>query len=178
MKKALIVIAVFLIALAGYLAYEGMFTPATVQTTEEGPYLFMGIEHKGPYQDIMPVFKKLEAQVKEKQIKDAAFAGVYFDDPKTVAEDQLRSLACVVVKSAEDSLLLAGIEGIKVYPIEHGKALVCERNTSNMVSMIISVMKAYPAISKHIETHPELQQGIKHVYELYRGDKTRFVFQY
>lgn len=179
MKRILIILGVLAVIIVGALAYGGMFTTAVVTETEEGPYLLMGIEHKGAYKDIGPVFQKMEQLAKEKQVAGTAYAGVYFDDPQTVAEAELKSIAAVVVQSADDSLKLSTIEGIRVYPIEKGKAIVCDRNTSNTLEMIISVMKAYPAIKSYMDSHPEYQQGVKHVYELYKEEKqTRFVFQY
>ena len=60
----------------------------------------LSIKHIGPYFKIGTAFEKLAAFIKEQNIEvsDALWMGVYFDDPESVPEAELRSEACVTVQ--------------------------------------------------------------------------------
>lgn len=178
MKKLLIILAALIVLLFLGLVYEGLFQKAEIKEASEGGYVLMGIDHKGAYSDIGKVFQSLSEEVKKTGIQEPAFAGVYFDDPGKVKEEDLRSYAAVIVRSADDSLKLCSIPGIHSMNIDKGNAMVCDMKTGDMISVIIATMKAYPAFEAYFKAHPEFTPQIKYVYELYGKGNTRYVFQY
>ncbi len=64
------------------------------------PMKVLSVKHTGPYFNIGAAFEKLSAFVKEQNIEvsDARWLGIYFDDPESVPEEELRSEACVTIK--------------------------------------------------------------------------------
>jgi AraC family transcriptional regulator len=64
------------------------------------PMKVLSVKHRGSYFKIGTSFEKLSAFVKEQNIEvsDARWLGVYFDDPESVPEEELRSEACVTIK--------------------------------------------------------------------------------
>lgn len=64
------------------------------------PMKVLSVKHVGSYFKIDTAFKKLADFVKEQDIKvsDARWLGVYFDDPESVPEEELRSEACVTIE--------------------------------------------------------------------------------
>lgn len=60
----------------------------------------LSVKHKGSYFKICTAFEKLSAFIKEQDIElsDAQWLGIYFDDPESVPEEELRSEACVTIK--------------------------------------------------------------------------------
>jgi hypothetical protein len=177
MKKLLLGMAILVLALLALLTYEGIWTKAQITRAPEGGYTFMGIAHRGAYHKIGTTFEKLKADVAAAGIVQANYGAIYYDDPKTVAEDSLRSFAAVVVSNPADRLKLANLAGFEVVVIPASEALVCDLKTADPLGMIIAVFKAYPAFENYFKTHPEEAARIAHTYELYHPNSTRFVFQ-
>ncbi len=177
LKKFLITIGILAAILISVLAYEGLFKKAVAFEGEEGGYMLIGIDHKGAYKNIGNVFEKLRTSASAVGLKNPKFAGVYFDDPKTVKEENLRSLAGVIVENDGDAQKLMKIEGARAFAIEKGHAVICDMKTKDFVSMIIAIMKAYPALGEYAEKHP-FKTAPKHFYELYKEDGIRFVMQF
>lgn len=178
MKKILIIVIVLLVAILGFLSYEGIWATANIEKGAEGGYVMMGIEHRGAYYKIGDALKKLQDEVKAAGIENPKFAGIYYDNPDEVAEDSLRSFAAVIISNTPDSAKLMAMKNYKVVEVEKGNALICDMRTPDMISTIIAVYKAYPAFSEYFKSHPEEAKTIKYTYELYKEGSTRFVFQY
>lgn len=83
----------------------------------------IGFEHKGDYMKIGQQFEQLQGWLATRHlINDTTrFFGVYFDDPETVEETQLRSLACIKVDN-RDSFPME--EGLKRFDIKAGRCAV------------------------------------------------------
>jgi len=177
MKKLLIISGTLIILVMAFLAYHGAFRRVTVNEEDTSGYSLMGLDHIGPYEQIGQAFEKLRKSAEAKGLKDFRFAGVYFDHPDSVPESELRALAAVIIKNPQDSLLLASIPGCHPYSIEPGRAVTAEIPTSGMISMIIAAMKAYPALNESVVSKGKMPE-IRHVYEIYEEDRTRFVMQW
>jgi AraC family transcriptional regulator len=67
-----------------------------------------GLPHHGAYGKIGPSFMKLHDLVKESEIQAAPLVGIYYDDPHSVPEDKLRSVAGIIVQ--QDANVPAGLE--------------------------------------------------------------------
>ena len=78
------------------------------------PMKVLCMKHIGPYFKIGAAFEKLAVFIKEQNIEvsDALWLGVYYDDPESVPEAELRSEACVTVlqdiELPEDSDIVIG----------------------------------------------------------------------
>lgn len=177
MKKIVWIILTLLLVIFLFLVYQGLFAKANIILTQEGGYTLVGIDHKGPYYTIGDAFEKLKKDVEQLGIKEANYAGMYFDNPDEVVEDSLRSFAAIRVNSDEDRLKLMALPGYKTHLIERGDALVCDMKTNGPIAMIIAVYKAYPAFKTYFTSHTEYTGKVGYTYELYTNDQTRFVFQ-
>ena len=177
MKKFFIILSVLIAAIFAFLVYEGLFSTAKAFEGEEGGYKLIGIDHKGAYKNIGNAFEKLRKSTEVVGLKDLKYAGVYFDDPKTVKESELRSFAAVIVENEADAKKLLQIEGSHTFEIEKGHAVICDMKTWDLVSTIIAITKAYPALGEYAEKHP-FKTAPKHFYELYKDKSTRFVMQF
>lgn len=87
-----------------YLGYRmGLHQNVNVELQTEGPFYLLHAPHIGPYHMIVPTIETVEKYVKAHG-GDCRFSfGEYLDDPKTVAEDRLRSRGgCFVDSSWKD----------------------------------------------------------------------------
>jgi len=76
-----------------------MFNVETISIDEIN---LAGYPHKGDYMEITGTFEKLFMEANSQNLlneKTRSF-GLYYDDPKSVATDELRSMACLTVANA------------------------------------------------------------------------------
>lgn len=182
MKKTILtIIAVLIVIVASLLIYGGAFKTAVAKETQEGGYTLIGIEHLGSYKKIGKTFSDFKKAIDALQLKDMKYAGVYFDDPQTVAEDSLHSMAAVIITNSADSAkvasMMVGNKKTMIHKIARGNAIVVDFPVTDMISMIIATMKAYPALGDYVKTHPQ-KSVPKDFYELYKDKETRFVMQF
>jgi DNA gyrase inhibitor GyrI len=177
MKKVLIILGVLLISGFAFLAYQGAFARIeVVQSTSPG-YLVVGVDHTGPYEKIGPAFEQVSEACKEIGLLNTRMMGIYFDNPDSVAKEDLRALAAVVLSIPEDSTLFLSKKGFRTFTIPPGKCLAAEVKTGGMISMIIAAMKAYPALGEAAMKNSN-GRTVNHVYEVYEEGYIRFVMQY
>jgi len=80
--------------------YETMFNVETISIDEIN---LAGYPHKGDYMEITGTFEKLFMEANSQNLlneKTRSF-GLYYDDPKSVATDELRSMACLTVDDSQ-----------------------------------------------------------------------------
>jgi AraC family transcriptional regulator len=81
------------------------------------------MEHRGPYNQIGGVFKKLWEFTQEHSlnVEDSKWLGIYWDDPSTVPEEELRSEACVTVGKKDQ---LPDSDDVTVRLLPRGRYLI------------------------------------------------------
>ncbi|KAF7764461.1 AraC family transcriptional regulator [Pseudoalteromonas citrea] len=74
--------------------YQIMFNVKQQQTPE---LTLIGLKHRGDYMQIGQAFEKLSVIANSEQLLDeqTRFFGLYYDDPQSVDESNLRSYACI-----------------------------------------------------------------------------------
>jgi hypothetical protein len=185
LKKIALVFGVVLILLLGVLVFNGAFQSTDVVQGSEGGYRLMGVYHRGAYEKIGEAFGKVgsanrslgwkDSNSQEMLSTDRLTFGVYFDDPNSKPKDSLLSFAAVQIFNSADSMaFLKQVKEAKYMEIPKGSAMICDQQTSGMLSMIIAAMRTYPALSKFAEKNPP-KEPITHVFEIYHPGKTRFV---
>lgn len=152
MKKILLVAgiaaAVLVLGGAGLLAYLGMFSTVAVVEKEMGPYTMVYESFVGPYAQSGQVFERLYKSLKADGIEAEDGIGIYYDDPRKVPANQLRSdCACVLTP---DQVVKAQSLGPKYRfkTIERSASLVVEFPIRNAMSYMIAPMKTYPALAQ------------------------------
>lgn len=80
------------------------------------------------------------------------FLGIFYDNPQMVPKEQCRS---VIGRVVDDDFELKNDvdEKVKVAKIEPGKSIVIHYPFNSMLSIIVAVMKCYPALIKYYGKH-------------------------
>lgn len=116
-----------------------------------GPYTLAYEAYTGAYSTVGPVMDKIyNGLIEDAQIKTDKGFGIYYDDPATVAADQLRSDIGVIIDDqyASELFRLQGKYTSKTRNKQ--KALVVEFPYKSQLSIIAGVMKVYPELKKYI----------------------------
>jgi effector-binding domain-containing protein len=176
-KWILIFLAVIVAGIAAFLSAMGFFNTLKVSQQIIGPYTLAYKEHKGPYQKIGPVFNEVNNILgKELNVQSSLGIGLYYDNPRTVAADMLRSEAAYVITETDPAKLdsIRAKLAVKDYPTT--LCLTAEFPYKNMTSMFLGVIKAYPALMKYAKDNginigsPSLE-----IYDM-SGGKITFAF--
>lgn len=80
--------------------YDTMFNVEMITVDEMH---LAGYPHKGDYMEITGTFEKLFMNANSQNLlnENTRSFGLYYDDPKTVTADELRSMACITVDKSE-----------------------------------------------------------------------------
>lgn len=175
MRKAISILAIVILLTLGFLAYMGLFSKVTVTEREIGPYTFTYEEFVGDYAKTGPVFKEIHETLLENGVDTTNGLGIYYDDPQVVLKDDLNSKVGSIV-TEEQAFQIDG-RGLryKIMTVDKFDAITVEFPLKNIMSIIIGVQKAYPALSEYME-----ENGYKSApaYEIYDYDKGVIIYAF
>ncbi len=136
-----------------FMSYMGLLSAPKVTEKEMGPYLFVYDDFKGPYKETPKVFNEVYLKLKSIGVDTTKGLGVYFDDPSTVPEDQLRSQCGSAVEQADAKKIGPYRDRMKVREIKKKNSMVIELPLRNAISYMLGPSKAYPALSAYAQKH-------------------------
>ena len=96
---------------------EGSKTMYEINIEEISKTQLLGLEHRGDYLDIGQAFEKLFIYAGTKDSGDIRSIGIYYDDPKSVVTENLRSVAGITVGNID----IHDDQDYKLYEIPQGK---------------------------------------------------------
>lgn len=176
MLKLKIVLGIFLIVLIGvvvFLAYIGVFSTPKATEMTTGPYTYVYEEFTGDYKKSGPVFDKVYKALENEGIKTTRGIGIYFDDPKEVPADKLRSHCGIIIEKNDLNKIEELEKKYKVGHIREHDSVVVEFPIKNMLSYMIGPMKCYPVLMKYAQ-----KKGYKMTtsFELYDEPAKKILF--
>jgi AraC family transcriptional regulator len=84
------------------------------------PVAVVGLDHEGPYTGIGEKFGTLFGMATQGGWPIQGALGIYYNDPREVPENELRSTACIIVPEGFDP----GVDGVRSFTIEGGEYAV------------------------------------------------------
>jgi len=173
LKWILIMVAVIVLLVIGFLAYMGLFSPTKAYESKMGPFTIAYESFTGPYAKTGPVFAKVYEAIKAEGIETPRGLGIYYDDPSKVPADKLRSDCGVVIEEKEMAKFNKVRTKFKVKKLARKDSVVVEFPIRNTLSYMIGPMKAYPALMKYAG-----EKGYKMImtYELYDEAQGKVLF--
>lgn len=169
MKKILKISLFSVATIAGILlilnAY-GLFTEVKVSERSVGPYLLIYDTWTGDYKVTGTVMKKVSVQLEENhRIQCPRTFGLYYDNPKTVPTEKLRSIGGCVVKGKTIADLEAHNLGYGIYEFPKTKSVVTKFPFKGALSIIFGVIKVYPKLAEYLQTHRIVPSPIMELYD-------------
>lgn len=171
LKITLIVIS-FLIAIGFvfYIYYGGLYKPV-IQPAVQGGETVIYEEMSGDYGQSGMVMNKIYTSLKDHyKIETFKGFGLYFDNPQKVEKSKLRSEVGCIVEVADLGKIPAtkGAFKSKVLPIK--QYLVTEFPYKGQLSVVISLLKVYPALRHYAEQNGYGVNGsVMEVYDMPNG---------
>ena len=154
MKKFLLMFVLLIVGFLIYGATLGLFEKVTVTVKNVGPYKFVYSEHKGPYMEVGKVMNNVFTSLdKDFGVKAEKGFGIYYDNPKLVKKEDLRSSVGCILEPAyfvnEEKIKTKF--GVMDYPVT--ESITAEFPYKNMGSIIVGIAKVYPEFTKYIEAN-------------------------
>ena len=150
LKKVLIVLAVIILMLTAYLAYSGFFASVNITEGTVGPYKFVGKEYLGDYRYSGERQDSIYKDLKSKGLELTEGFGIYRDDPKKVAVEQLRSMVgSVLPEKYYDRIPELERDGYIVQDMGETHSVIVQFPFRNSMSILASVIKVYPKLNAY-----------------------------
>lgn len=146
-----VVLAIVTACVLAY-GYYGGFTKVQFQTVKQGGEILVYQEFVGDYQQSGVIMDKVYSSLlNDYKIETRRGFGIYYDNPETVEASKLRSdLGCIL--EHKDSAKVAVLQkSFKVKTCPEGNYLVAEFPFKGKMSIILGIMKVYPALSEYME---------------------------
>ncbi len=170
----LIVFGVIVALLFAAYAYYGGFKSIEFHKSEQGGETIVYQEVIGDYSQTPDVQNKIYEVLKSENIETSKGIGVYYDNPDKTEKSKMRSdVGCILEQkdiekaSTNEAFAKAGYQ-IKVLP--KGNYIVTEFPFKGQLSVLIGLMKVYPAFKEYINNNKINEAGaISEIYDIPNG---------
>lgn len=159
-----------IVAVALYFIMEliqnGIFSSPVITEKEIGPYTLVYTSYIGEYKNVGPVMDKVYYDLKNKYgIATTKGFGIYYDDPKKVSNDKLRSIIGCIVESKSINEIGELRSSFGVYEYPKSKSVVAEFPYKGKMSVIIGILKCYPKLSAYIDSRNYASVPVMELYD-------------
>jgi hypothetical protein len=148
------------------LLHNGIFSTPVIRERDIGPYTLVYTKYIGDYKNVGPAMDKVYYDLKNRYgIVTTKGFGIYYDDPKTVSSDKLRSIVGCIVESKSINEIgnLRSSFGVYEYPVS--KSVVAEFPYKGKMSVIIGILKCYPKLSAYTDSKKYPSVPIMELYD-------------
>jgi len=168
MKYIIIIGILGLIAvlLMGYLYYMGFFNKIEITEKEMGPYKVVFKEHIGDYKETGKIMDEIYYSLLDDDVETYKGFGIYYDDPKVVEKDKLRSIAGSIIEEKDYDKIDKLKDKSDIKTIDKTRSITTEFPFRNKMSVIFSLMKVYPELNKYIDSKGYKKGDVMEVYDV------------
>ncbi len=167
MKKFIIIFLIIVGVIVVYLGYFGFFMMVAVREMDMGPYTLVYKKHVGDYGKTPAIQNEIYySLLNNEKIRTTKGFGIYFDDPREVKKENLRSfVGCILEKNdAANAGRLKAAYSLMEYP--RSRSVVAEFPFRGKLSIIAGIMKAYPAIERYVKDKGYRQAPVMEIYDV------------
>jgi len=167
LKVIFSVIIAFIFLIIIY-AYYGGFKKVNFQPAIQGGEILVYEEVLGDYAQSGAVMDRVyNSLLKREKIETFKGFGIYYDNPKEVEKSKLRSMVgCILEKN--DSAKLNGLKkNYKIKSCRKGTYITAEFPFKGKMSVMIGILKVYPAMNKYIKVNRLSEKGaVMEIYDM------------
>lgn len=162
--------AVLVVMLFCYYAYLGGLRKVEFVPEMTGGETIVYEEMTGDYSRTPMVQNKIYEALLLDSVDTFKGIGIYLDNPDKVETSRLRAEVGCILENA-DSATIARLSGkYKIKYIPRGRYIAAEFPYENRMSVVVGLLKAYPALDKYMKQHPETGEGaVTEIYDIPAG---------
>jgi hypothetical protein len=160
------VLGAIAVLLLFYLYYMGFFNKIEITEKEMGPYKVAFKEHIGDYKETGKIMDEIYHSLLDDGVETYKGFGIYYDDPKVVKKDKLRSIAGSIIEEKDYDKIdkLKDKYGIKT--IDKTRSITTEFPFKNKMSIMFGIMKVYPELNKYIDSKGYKRGYVMEIYDV------------
>ncbi len=149
----------------------GAFAPVKPETTTLEPMWIAYNTHSGPYQLIGPVCDGVCRTWSETSGSDAELGfGLYFDNPRRVAKDQLRSIGGCIIPAEKAEGLTGKTLPFRIASLPGGRAVIVRFPFRGRMSIMFGAMRVYPKMGRQIAEAGLPEGPMMEIYDMNAGE--------
>jgi hypothetical protein len=168
MKKViLIIVAVVVVLLVSVYAYYGGFKKINFRVEEQGGETLVYENVVGDYSQASAVMNELYYSLRDdEKIEATKGLGIYYDNPKNVDKSELRSEVGNIVENLDSTAIAQLALKYQVKTLPESAYIVTEFPFKGSLSILLGVMKVYPALEKYVEKEGFKYSPVTEIYDI------------
>ena len=167
MKIVLIILAVLVVSLIAVYAYYGGFKNISFSVEKQGGEFIVYENLVGDYSQSPKVSDRVYyALLNDEKIETTKGIGIYYDNPKNVAKDKLRSEIGCIVENADSATVARLAEKYLVKTLPQSEFVVAEFPFKGKLSALFGIMTVYPALDKFCKEQGYAESPITEIYDV------------
>jgi len=175
LKYVLGIILLLVIVLVVYLKSQGAFEKIEFEEKEQAELILIGEKHVGDYAMTGEVQDRLYEELKEKGIETYKGFGIYYDNPREVTKENLRSFVGSILEEKDyDKLEILNVE-YDVRILNKQKVVYTSMPYKSKMSIMFGVFKVYPKASIYLTEKAYKQNANLEIYDI-PNKKIHYIF--
>lgn len=167
MKIILIVLAILVILLIVVYVYFGGFRKIKFNVKALGGETIVYENVTGDYSQTPKVTNKIYySLLNNEKIETTKGIGIYYDHPKKVDKDRLRSEIGCIIEDADSATLTKLSENYQVKTLPQSDFITTEFPFKGKLSVLFGIMKVYPAMEKFNKENGYIDGPITEIYDV------------
>ena len=156
----------FLVIILFY--YAGGLKRIRIFKGKFGPFVLVYDDHTGPYNGTSKIQNDIYNKLlKEHKIQTFQGFGIYYDNPKKVPKNELRSIAgCILEKKDQNKKKELLQAGFKIKEIKQSEFYWTEFPFRNSLSIMVGIMKVYPRFKKFLKKNNIKENEMMEIYDV------------
>ena len=166
-KVVLIVLAVLVVLLIAVYAYYGGFSKVNFRIENQGGETIVYENLTGDYSQSAKVGDRIYyTLLNDEKIEATKGIGIFYDNPKKVAKENLRSEIGCIIENADSITLAKLTEKYQVKTLPHSEFVVTEFPFKGIISVFIGLIKVYPALENYYKENGYIENPITEIYDV------------
>jgi hypothetical protein len=167
MKIALFILAVLVILFVAIYTYYGGLKKISFSIENQGGETIVYENLTGDYSQSPKVSDKVYyALLNDEKIETTRGIGIYYDNPKKVAKEKLRSEIGCIIENIDSATLTKLTEKYQVKTLSESEFIITEFPFKGKLSVLFGIMKVYPALEKFSKGQGFAESPITEIYDV------------
>ncbi len=165
MKFILATIVIIGLLLSFTLYQYGLFTPINFVEKNSNKLILVYEKHTGSYKDVGEKMEKIALQLAADSIPFSKRFGIYYDNPREVAETDLRSLVGCVINQVDSATLSQLGEKYDLAEYKAVPSVIAQFPFKGNLSILFGILKVYPSLTDFLNEKEYSHGPIMELYD-------------
>lgn len=166
MKNNKFYIVIGLLIFIGIIFYFGLLGNIKITEKNAGPFKVVSETYIGDYDNTREIQNRISQDLLKYNITIARTFGIYYDNPKQVDKNKLRSESGIIIDEKDYNKIEKIKENYNIKEIPKTKSIVTTFPYRNKYSISLGLFKVYPKINQYIEDKNYKQTPAMEIYDL------------